>query len=122
MTGFGQAMAVACIVGAAQSAADAAKAQATRTSTDPNPSAIQVIADVTAIQARCWNLLVRPGVAFAYGETKGVRMIEVLPGGRLRGAFDRAFAETVKLDDESLCGAVAVGYANNLPGVIERRP
>jgi hypothetical protein len=119
---FGRAMGAALIICATSIATDSAEAQASRASTGPEPSAIQVIADVTAIQTRCWNLVVRPGVAFAYGETKGVRMIEVLPGGRLRGAFDRAFAETAKLDNELLCGAVAYGYANNLPGVIERRP
>lgn len=119
---FCEGMRVPLIGFCALSATSAASAQTTRTSTGPEPSAIQVIADVTAIQTRCWKLVVRPGIAFAYGETKGVRMIEVLPGGRLRSAFDRAFAETAKLDDELLCGAVAFGYANNLPGVIERRP
>jgi hypothetical protein len=92
-----------------------------RTNPSGEAGAIQVIADVTAIQARCWNLLVRPGVAFAYGETKGVRMIEVLPGGRLRSAFDKAFVDSNKVDVAKLCGPIASSYARDLPGVIERR-
>jgi hypothetical protein len=100
---------------------ESAWAENARTDPPGEADAIQVIADVTAIQARCWNLLVRPGIAFAYGETKGVRMIEVLPGGRLRSAFDKAFLDSNKVDVEELCGPIANSYARDLPGVIERR-
>jgi hypothetical protein len=98
-----------------------ATAQSMKASLSVEASAIQVIADVTAIQARCWNLMVRPGIAFAYGEAKGVRMIEVLPGGRLRSAFDRAFSDSNKVSADQLCGPIASVYARDLPGVIERR-
>jgi hypothetical protein len=109
------------LVVAAAGADEAATAQSVKASLPIEAGAIQVIADVTAIQARCWNLLVRPGVAFAYGETKGIRMIEVLPGGRLRSAFDKAFSDSSKVDANQLCGHVASVYARDLPGVIERR-
>jgi len=98
-----------------------ATAQSVKASLSVEAGAIQVIADVTAIQARCWNLMVRPGVAFAYGEAKGVRMVEVLPGGRLRSAFDRAFSDSNKVSADQLCGPIANVYARDLPGVIERR-
>jgi hypothetical protein len=98
-----------------------ALAQSVKASLSVEAGAIQVIADVTAIQARCWNLMVRPGIAFAYGEAKGVRMVEVLPGGRLRSAFDRAFSDSNKVSADQLCGPIASVYARDLPGVIERR-
>ena len=83
--------------------------------------AIEIIADVAAIQVRCWDLIVRPGIAFARGEENGVHMLEVMPGGRLRAIFERFFKATSQIDEAQLCGPIAAAYAHDLPGVIDRR-
>jgi predicted transglutaminase-like cysteine proteinase len=105
----------------AASPKETAMAQSLPAKLPADAGAIQVIADVTAIRARCWNLSVRPGIAFTYGETKGISMLEVLPGGRLRSAFDKALSDSQKIDSGQLCGPLASSYARDLPGVIESR-
>jgi hypothetical protein len=91
----------------------AARAQAT----DP----VQVIAEMTTIQLSCRSLEVRPGVAFRFGESHGVRAVDILPGGRRRGEFEEALAKASMIDPERLCSTVAARYAVDLPGSIGQR-
>jgi len=88
---------------------------------DGTEAAIKVIADITAIQVTCRNLDVRPGVAFQYIESKGVRTVDVLPGGRRRADFEAAFAKASMIDRSELCSSIASKYAADLPGVIGER-
>jgi hypothetical protein len=82
---------------------------------------IQAIADIIAIQTSCRNLDVSPGYAFHYGERNGLRMVDIMPGGRRRREFDEAFAKSSLIDPSELCSSVAAKYAAQLPGTIGQR-
>ena len=84
-------------------------------------SAVRALAAITAIQVRCRNLDVQPGYVFAFVESSGVRVADLLPGGRRRPDFDAAYAVVGLTSKQDLCSTVADGYAQNIPGSIGRR-
>ncbi|MBV9222365.1 MAG: hypothetical protein JOY94_23355, partial [Methylobacteriaceae bacterium] len=60
-------------------------------------------------------------IAFQYIESKGLRSVDVLPGGRRRAEFEAALAKATMIDRSELCSSIASKYATDLPGVIGQR-
>lgn len=85
----------------------------------PALSPLQVMADVTLIDARCHDSLVNFGALFRYGEDHGIAADSILPLGSHRRAFEAAMASRLAAaSPEDLCGAVAVQDEAAAPGII----
>jgi hypothetical protein len=84
----------------------------------PEQDPVQILADVTLIDAECHDVRVMFGPAIAAGKKLGLRFSDVLPAGPLRARFEaayrRRFADT---SQEELCGEVVRHYAAELPGL-----
>ena len=92
---------------------------AAETAQDPPLSPLQVIADMTLIDARCHNSLVNFGALFRYGEDHGIGADTILPLGARRRAFEAALASRLAAaSPEDLCGAIAAEDDAAAPGII----
>ncbi len=82
---------------------------------------LQVMADVTLIDARCRELVVDFGALFRYGEANGITAVAVLPLGKLRKSFEAAYARRANsTSPEDLCTGVVEQDDEAAPGVIRR--
>ena len=88
----------------------------------PNGSmgdAIQVLADLTAIDADCRDLAVDFGIGFRYAEQQGLPPSSVLPTGVRRSAFEAALRRTQTNYGAVIeCGSLARHYSIALPGSV----
>ncbi len=85
----------------------------------PRVAPLQVMADVTLIDARCQGFVVDFGALFRYGEANGITAVAVLPLGKLRKSFEAAYARRAKTTSpEDLCTGVADLDDEAAPGVI----
>ncbi len=81
--------------------------------------AIQVLADLTAIDADCRDLAVDFGIGFRYAEQHGLSPASILPTGARRPAFEAALRLTQSNDGAIVeCGTLARHYSIALPGSV----
>ncbi len=79
---------------------------------------VQIVADVTLIDAECRNVRVAFGPAIGILSLAGIRLGDVLPKGSLRDRFEADYKnrfETTSHDD--LCGEVVTRYGTKFPGL-----
>ena len=94
---------------------------AAETAAIPRIAPLQVMADVTLIDARCRGIVVDFGALFRYGEANGIAAIAVLPLGKSRKSFEAAYAwRAASTSPEDLCTGVAEQDDEVAPGVIRR--
>ena len=81
--------------------------------------AIEVLADLTLIDATCHDVTVNFGAGFRFAAGQGLAAVAVLPGGAQRPAFDRVLRERrASFGRDELCGEIAENYAEALPGSV----
>lgn len=84
--------------------------------------AIQMLADITLIDAACRTRNANFGMAYAAVEQHGVRVIDLLPGGARRAAFMAAYVHRdQELAHDELCGSFALRYETQMPGLFTDR-
>ena len=112
-----RAMALAGMAAALPLAAQPAAGAAPRANTVAD--AVQVLADLTAIDADCHGLAVDFGIGFRYAADQGVSPATILPAGSRRPAFETALRTTLSgYGDAVVCGALAHHYSVALPGSV----
>jgi hypothetical protein len=85
--------------------------------------AIQVLADLTAIDVDCRDLAVNFGVGFQYAEQLGLAPSSVMPAGARRPAFEAALHQTQSSYGAVIeCGTLARHYSIALPGSVTFQP
>lgn len=81
--------------------------------------AIQVLADLTAIDVDCRDLAVNFGIGFRYASDQGLAAAAILPAGPKRPIFETALNATqVNYGAAIVCGALAHHYSVMLPGSV----
>ncbi len=87
----------------------------------PVTAAVQLLADVTLIDAQCRGVAVFFGSAFRIAAAQGLDVADVMPGSRLRRLFEAAMARRAAATSrEELCGALATDYAAAMPDLMSR--
>ena len=82
---------------------------------------LQVMADITLIDAHCRNVSVNFGALFRYGEDHGIESISVMPLGSRRKAFEAAMASRLaSAAPAELCSEITAQDDEAAPGVIRR--
>ena len=86
-------------------------------------AAIQVIADLTAIDADCRDLSVNFGIGLQYAAGQGLAASAIMPAGPERSAFEMAL-QLARSDygDAIECGVLAHHYSVALPGSVTFAP
>jgi hypothetical protein len=84
----------------------------------PAQDPVQILADVTLIDAECRDVRVMFGPAIAAGEKLGLRFSDILPTGPLRARFEADYRQRFAgTSHDDLCSAVVQHYAAELPGL-----
>ena len=84
--------------------------------------AIEVLADVTLIDAQCRTLNATFGMAFSYAEAHGVHATDIMPLGTRRAEFQAAYDRRAKATPhDELCGSLAHQYDQEFPGLFTAR-
>jgi hypothetical protein len=84
----------------------------------PGPDPVQILADVTLIDAECRDVRVMFGAAIAAGEKLGLRFSDVMPTGPLRARFEADYRQRLAdTTHDDLCVEVVQHYAAELPGL-----
>ena len=84
--------------------------------------ALQVLADVVLIEARCRTLNVDYGRLFGFAESQGLDPVDVMPTGARRAAFEAVTRSRERqMGTDQLCGPLAADRAALIPGLFSPR-
>ena len=78
---------------------------------------MQMLADAMLIDAECRSTNAMFGAVFNYGEEHGVHIADIMPLGRRRAEFERAYRRRLaSMSHDELCGPLRERYQEAFPG------
>ena len=83
---------------------------------------VQMLADVTLIDAQCRSMNASFGPVLRYAAEHGLHPVDIMPLGGRRAEFQAAYTRRLNTTSpEELCGQLARQYDQEFPGVFTAR-